>query len=210
MDREKLKARIVDHFKDIEEWGGGKGYRIFHSINVAETALRIAKEEKLEVDEDALYLAGISHDLRKDEVVKYGLMIYALERYKDIDSFTVGYLQNFYKDISFPKGLLEKVVEILNGIKSDNPKYVESKTLFDADELVNLGYSGIWRNFVTQSYMKHTMDQSMMHWVETEKAKQLEVADTLSFDFSKNLALKRIERCDEFFKKLKEEVENKD
>ncbi len=210
MDKGKIKELVQSHFKDIEEWGGGKNYRTYHSFAIADICDRIAKEEQIKVDEDALFLASVSHDLRKDEVVFCGLVIYKLERYKEIDVITSEYLGNFYKELNLDIDLLDKAARIVTEKDNGHPEYIESSILFDADELVNFGHAGVWRHFSFQGYLKNTMLDAMNNWFRSGKDSQLEVMRNLKFDFSKKLAKQRIERCDKFYTLLKQEVECRD
>jgi len=123
---------------------------------------------------------------------------------------TSEYLSNFYSVLNLDSTFLEKVAKIITQKDQENPEYIESKILFDADELVNFGYLSVWRQFSSQTYQKHTMLEALNNWTNADQPKQLKAMSELKFEFSKKLAQQRIQRCDEFFSMLNNEVENLD
>lgn len=207
--KEKLKKILHNAFKGSWELGGGAEFRYKHGVEVAEFALKIAKAEKLNVDYDALYVAGLFHDIGKVKAInESGEIDYESDANKNHEN-------TYFKDLKKYIGslvddaLIQKSADIIREELNDNSS-LERKVLKDADELGNFGYLQVWRTFNYTALTKQTFEQMLQFWESGNLEERKKWIDQLYFDTSKKVALKRYNRFANFIKTIKEESHGDD
>lgn len=131
MWRQKLATFIGQY--DHPSWG------ITHSERVYELALKLAKQQETDVDQDALLAAAYLHDVG------------ALEPYRqkgvDHAEWSAALAEEMLISVGFPSDKIPLVKEIILGhtVKADPPTSTEAIVFRDADFLDFLGAIGVAR-----------------------------------------------------------------
>ncbi len=206
--KEKLKTILENIFSDTWEKGGGYQYRYDHGVRVAEYALKIAKLENLEVDKDALYLAGLFHDIKKvDAANDEGEIIYESLECKNHGDVGRQDIVQRIKPYQLPlsQETLERAVEIIRGDGS-----IESKVLRDADEIGSLGYLQVFKACAYAVLSCKRVKAVLDHWLGPPLEDLKNKEEKLNFETSKKVARKRIQSFADFVFGLKKEIEGED
>lgn len=207
--RDKLKTILYEAFKDSWELGGGSQFRFKHGVEVAEFSLKIASGEKIELDVDSLYLAGLFHDIGKVKAItKTGEIDYESEANKNHENITPEFLREFVGELVSEQSI-SKAVEIIQEPVSAKCS-TERKVLKDADELGNFGFSQVWRtlNFIALSHQ--SFDQMLAFWKSGNLTEREKWIDQLFFEISKRTAKKRYKKFVSFLEQIENESLGKD
>lgn len=206
LNREKLKTILKEAFTDSFEKGGGKENRYFHGVRVARYCEKIAAAENLEVDNDALFLAGLFHDIGKIKAVgEAGYLDYGSEgnlKHHEIESRG---LQTLISGLVQDDALLEEVAGIIREHHNRETVVTEALVLQDADGLDNFGYLQIWRTFNYAALGKLNFEESLNYWKAEGRKERQEMLKNFKFDATKQVAKKRFEKLDCFMNEIEKE-----
>lgn len=188
---------------------GGYDYRYYHGVRVARYAFKIAKAENLEIDQDALYIAGLFHDIKKVEAIDdQGEIQYESTANKNHEKISSQYLSKYLEQASIPQKTIEKATQIIKGDGA-----TESKILNDADELGSFGYLQAFKASTFATLSKKGVNQVLKHWLSKDeynlKKSEAKIED-LNYKTSKKVAKKRISNFKNFLYGLKEEEKGDD
>lgn len=207
--KNELVSVLHDAFKGSWELGGGTEFRYKHGIEVAEFSIKIVNVENLEVDVDALYVAGLFHDIGKVYAINdNGEIDYESEANKNHENISIDDLKKHTSDIISDE-LTERAVGIIREELNENSS-LERRVLKDADELGNFGYSQVWRTFNFIALTKQTYAQMLEFWESGNMEDRKKWIDQLYFNISKKVAKERYERFADFIKVIQEESSGED
>ena len=206
----KVKRYINKLYSEYTERGGGYNYRYVHAVRVCNMALRYAEENNIEVDSETLALSCLLHDVGRVSFTN------GTEINKDLD------------DIYHCKEGAKKAKEILRELGVEDSELINHvsdiilnhhlinhelkiiEILQNSDDLDELGYLAVWRMFIFSSQKKRSPIDNCRYWVQQYPLAKKKVDSNFSIPFFKDLALKRLERCNDFIKKFEEELKSKD
>ena len=197
---------VNNAFKNSFERAGGENYRFYHSLNVANTALQIAKSLNLtEKQIDIIVLAGLFHDIGKIErIQKNGLLEGSrryetennLERHENVSARMVyDILKN-----DFSIDTIDTIASIIQDDMQDN---ILANVLHDADNISELGYTNICRLF-TYNYNR-SIEYTTDYYINEDKKKKEAKLPTLHFDISRQIAQERLDNTYDVLMNLKKE-----
>jgi putative nucleotidyltransferase with HDIG domain len=203
--KELLKQILFKAFKNSFESGGGKEYRYYHGIHVANLSWQIIKKEKLKVDRDLVYIAALFHDIGKVEAIdKNGKIDYASKANLYHDRIGSDYLSKYIGHLIVLEDI-DKIIKIIRESHS-NSASTECKILRDADELSNTGYMQIWRTVNDAAFTGKNIEQAIKYW-ESVGLKNLEKAvNNMFYGYSKLLAKEKLIIFKKFINSLKKEL----
>ncbi|WEL19466.1 HDIG domain-containing metalloprotein [Candidatus Nanohalococcus occultus] len=72
--RSKLESRLKEVFSDYRELAGGKNYRYHHLRSSRKYAVKLIETVDEEVDEKAVEIAALFHDIGRSEDIKDGYL----------------------------------------------------------------------------------------------------------------------------------------
>lgn len=198
-----LNLILKDTFVNVWELGGGTGFRYKHGLEVARFAVKIIEVEKLKIDKDIIYVAGLFHDIGKVNAINSNREIdYNSEGNLKHEDISIDFLSKYigkYVDQEF----IAKVVEIIT--EKDYSSSLERKVLSDADELGNFGFSQVWRTFNYCALSKQSFEQMLEFWKAGNLKDRKEWINKLNFDISKRVARSRFIRFEKFLQTIEEE-----
>ena len=211
LNRDKLKTVLKGAFAGSFEKGGGKENRYYHGARVARYCKKIATAENLEIDDGALFLAGLFHDIGKIEAVgETGYLDYDskgnLEHHKIENRSFKKLLGTFVDD----KSLLEKAGDIIREHHNPETRLTEAQILQDADELDNFGYLQVWRTFNYAALGELSFGESLDYWKKEGRQDRRKLLENLRFESSKRVAERRFEKLDRFMHEIDMEDRGED
>lgn len=203
--KSELKNILFNAFKNTEESGGGKEYRYFHGINVANITQGIIKAEKLQVDKDLLYFTALFHDIGK---------VKALNNESSIDYKSKGNLEHDNININFLNKYIGNTVPFKNQLKAieiihERPteqSSVECRVLRDADELSNFGYMQVWRMITDAAITKKNIHEAFNYWDNYGIQNLIDTNNRMFFAYSKKKATLNLKKFTRFIKSVKSEI----
>ncbi len=199
-----------------------------HVMRVYKLCMRLAENEK--VDLDVLKAAALLHDIARVKEDK--------DKTGKVDHAVLGaeMAERILKELNFPKEKIGKVKHCIlaHRFRSEiKPKTKEAKILFDADKLDVLGAIGIARAFMIAGEYNERMyaDVDIEEYIKenlvgakpdgrikdvSKHAPNLEfetkfkhIPKKLYTKKAKEIAKERMKFMEEFFKRLKEEIEGR-
>ncbi len=202
-----------------------------HTFRVLHLAKKIAKNEG-KADMEVIELAALLHDIArvKEDSDKTGNTDHAL--------LGAEMAEKILKRFGYPESKIHVVSDAIrtHRFRGENiPQTLEAKILFDADKLDAIGAVGIARAFMVagekgeplyrevpdlDSYKKENLVGGTLngrikdiskHSVNIEyETKFKKIPDRLFTDTAKKIARKRLTFMEEFFERLKEEIEGEE
>jgi len=201
----KLRAELIKAFKNIEETGGGKEYRYFHGIHVANLTQKIIKSERLRIDSDLLYVTALFHDIGKVKAVDgKSLIDYKSKGNLEHDSIGSDFIGIFIGDI-VSKETLVKMSEIIQETPATGAS-VECKVLRDADELCNFGNMQIWRMITDAALTKKNIPEAFKYWSDFGIQNLIDTSKKMFFDYTKTSAKKKLKVFVGYINDIKSEI----
>jgi len=196
-----------------------------HVMRVYRICLEIAKYEK-NVDFDVLKAAALLHDIAR------------VKEYQDTTGSTdhavlgAEMAERILRDLGYPEEKIEKIKHCIISHRfrsSVKPRTIEAKILSDADKLDVLGAIGIARSFMIAGkwgqriYLDVPLEEYVKENVVNGRIKDIRKhAPNLEFELkfkripeklytkkAKEIAKERLRFMEEFFKRLKEELEGR-
>lgn len=208
----KLVGMVKEAFGESYEKAGGRGFRYFHSLNVARIGKSICQE--LGYDEATTKLvmvAGLFHDIGKAERVGEGGLLDGSRQAEVENNLEVHeeLSAKFVRERLTNELSVEEQTKIaMMIVQHDAPQDELAKVLHDADELSEMGVMNIWR-MATYSAEKHRdMATAIAYWFDDERAIHLDKSSKLYLEVSRLMASQRIEAVDKYFNRLKKEISN--
>ena len=191
---------IKNLFSDRFEFGGGREFRFYHSLYVANLCNKICDDLKLsEEDKEIVILSAIFHDVGKSiEAFKY-----VDER--GFDKYEIIYNTGRHEDIGaeITRGILEnrslesnKIEKILEAISYKNSNSIYENILHDADNIAEIGLMGIWRFFYFKSCENKEVGGLYKFWFNKIRAIKLKDLESSKFEIAKELMGERVEIMD--------------
>ncbi|NCQ54628.1 hypothetical protein COT86_01380 [Candidatus Collierbacteria bacterium CG10_big_fil_rev_8_21_14_0_10_43_36] len=201
----KLRTELLNAFKNIEETGGGKEYRYFHGIHVANLTQKIIKNEKLEVDSDLLYITALFHDIGKVKAVdSKSLIDYSSKGNLEHDRISPDFIGRFIGNM-VSKETLIKMSEIIQEKPTVNSS-PECKVLRDADELCNFGNMQIWRMITDAALTKKSIPEAFKYWSDFGIQNLVDTSEKLFFNYTKTNAKKKLKVFVNYINNIKSEI----
>lgn len=206
----KLISILKSTFDNYWEAGGGKGYRVSHSIRVANYCSKFLMTpffKKMKLDKDAVLIAALFHDIGKIEAanikgeLKYNS--YGNKYHEKIGAFIVN---NFLGKVMKGANLQRKISRIIEDLKEEKPKFLETKLVKDADCLDNYGVIKIWRTITYAQYQNQQINRVYEYWDKEGKIKSKRELFFFYFKPIKLLAIKRYKKLNELIEEIK--IEN--
>ncbi|MEA3515238.1 MAG: HD domain-containing protein [Nanoarchaeota archaeon] len=206
----KVKKYINKLYSEYTERGGGYNYRYVHAVRVCNMAMRYVEENNIEIDSKALALSCLLHDVGK---VSFTDGVEINMDLDDIHHCKEGAKKA--KEILIGLGvedmvLIEHVSDVILNHHSTNHELKIVEILQNSDDLDELGYLNVWRMFNFSSQKKRPPFDTCSYWVKQYPLVKEKVDSNFSIPFFKDLALKRLERCNDFINKFEEELESRD
>ncbi len=203
--KNKLRVELLNAFKNIEETGGGKEYRYFHGIHVANLTQKIIKNEKLDVDRDLLYTTALFHDIGKVKAVDSRSSIdYNSKGNLEHDSIGPDFIGRFIGNL-VSKETLFKISEVIQEKPTINSS-VECRVLRDADELCNFGNMQIWRMVTDAALTKKNILEAFKYWSDFGIKNLIDTSEKLFFEFTKTSAKKKLRVFVNYINNIKSEI----
>ncbi len=212
----KFYYNIVNSYLgNLEEYGGGVGYRFDHSIRVFRLVKFLLKSKEVKkavapykkndkhLDEH-LMIAALFHDIGRAVIATKGKFIdYYHERDAEHDLLAVEIIEKELINILPAKSLkiIENLIINMQQIKAESPQQV----LIDADELDTLGLLKVYRMIKYSTYLKKCLEDDINHWWNHERFIVKKSIKRIKFPISKKLAKQRFQRIDNFFKTIQKE-----
>ena len=195
-----------------------------HVKRVFNTCITIAKNES-NVDLDVLLPAALLHDIARVKEIQ--------DETGEIDHAKLGseMAEAILDELGYKGDVIEKIKHciITHRFRSDNfPRTIEAKILFDADKLDAIGAVGLSRSYMLagQHGQKIYINKPIKEYMEDNTAENGRLKDIskhspmIEYEFkfkeipkklytkkAKELAKSRIKFMDEFFNRLKLEIE---
>lgn len=221
MDKEVKHKKIIEIVKDKLTCSA---HNLDHVFRVYNLCLLIAESEK-NVDLDILIPASLLHDIARVEESN--------DKTCQIDHAVLGSIiaENILKKLEYSDEQIEKIKHciITHRFRSGNePKTIEAKILFDADKLDVIGASGIARTFMLAGQFGQRLipaeslnDYLNSNTVENGRLKDIskhspiveyevkfkKIPDKLYTSKAKEIGRERLKFMDEYFKRLKLEID---
>lgn len=205
----KLISILKRTFDNYWEAGGGKGYRVSHSVrvmNYCSKFLKVPFFKKMKLDKDAVLIAALFHDIGKIEAanikgeLKYNS--YGNKYHEKIGAFIVN---NFLSKVIKDANLQRKISRIIEDLKEKKSKFLETKLVKDADYLDNYGVIKIWRTITYAQYQNRQINKVYEYWDEEGRLKSKRELSCFYFKPIKLLAIKRYKKLDKLIKEIKTE-----
>ncbi|MCK5026048.1 MAG: HD domain-containing protein [Nanoarchaeota archaeon] len=205
-----VKEYINRLYSEYTERGGGYNYRYVHAVRVCNMALRYVNENDVEIDSEALALSCLLHDVGKVSFTNGSEINMGLD---DIHHCKEGAKKA--KEILIELGvkdseLIKHVADVILNHHSINQELKIIEILQNSDDLDELGYLNVWRMFSFSSQKKRSPIDNCRYWAEQYPIAKKKVDSNFSIPFFKDLALKRLEKCNDFIKKFEEELKSQD
>lgn len=193
---EIIKSKFANRF----EFGGGRQFRFYHSLYVANLSSKIAESLNLrERERDIIILSALFHDIGKSiEAFKYvderGFdeyeIIYATGRHEDIGV-------DIARDIFSNSGLDKNSMElILQSISYKNSGSIYENILHEADNIAEIGLMGIWRFFYFKACENKDISGLKKFWFNKIRDIKLSNLDKCKFDVGRRVMKSNIEIVD--------------
>ncbi|MBU1043893.1 MAG: HD domain-containing protein [Candidatus Omnitrophica bacterium] len=203
---------LKDIFGNSIEKAGGKGHRFYHQLRVAHYCEKLANKVELPNDKlDNLILAALFHDIGKaPRIGEDGALDgshKADEKHGDhTDKNHVFYLLKQYLGHLHDEKSLNLVSDIISSKEME-----EYKILSDADNLDEVGLINIWKMFTYGGAFNVDIQETIDYYFNEDRPRLLEKSSTrLYYEFSKELAKKRIQRVDDVLNALISETLSED
>ncbi len=161
-----------------------------HVNRVVKMALFIAEREG--ADMEVVRKSAELHDIARDK--------------KDHAKESARIAREILRKQGYDEDFIERVVHCIEAHSfSSNvkPKTLEAKVLSDADKLDAMGAIGIARAFIFSGEIGRSIEETLRHFEE----KLLKLKDLIYTETAKRIAEKRHRFLLEFYKRLKEELE---
>lgn len=194
-----------------------------HILRVCNLCMHLAEQEK-DVELEVLIPAALLHDIarRKEDEDITGKIDHAL-----IGADMAG---GILQDLDYDRSLIDKITYCIRAHRFRSgfpPETVEAKILFDADKLDVIGAIGIarsfmlagqhgekmYKNILLEEYVRENIGpngrikDASKHTANLEfELKLKKIPDRLFTEKAKEIANKRIEYMEEFFKTLQQEI----
>lgn len=193
VDLTRINKIAEEYMRGHEDKNGREqGWIYFHGVRTAKIALRLSSECGLEADRDVLWIAGLFHDIAKNQ-----------ERHNERGADLA---EELLKD-HCPADLLERIVRTVrhhNQRKKSDSFPVEERIIQDADLIDHCGHIGVWVVFYLHGSHRESFDD---HAAYFQSDKQLGwrnyMQSHLNFAESKRILDERLRFEDAFFKEFR-------
>ncbi len=173
--------------------GNDDSHGLGHSLRVFCLALRLAKEEKLEVDPIRLALAALLHDIGRSWS-------------KDHAEESAKLAREIMIRCGFPEDVVEEVCQAIREHSYSSgrkPSTTLSKLLSDADKLDAMGVTGAARTFMESAFRGRSLEESLKHFEE----KLLRLHDHLETQAARKIGERRLHVLKIVYEELRRELE---
>lgn len=206
-DRKELESRLKQVFSDYRELAGGKNYRYHHLVSARKYALELIEHVDKNVDEEAVEIAALFHDIGRSEDIEDGYLdpIEAHEGHAETGESIV---EDHIGDL-LDSETLEKVEQAIGNHHSE-PESVEDKIVHDSDLLFKFGVHSLWRKIHYSSQNGETLPEALEYLNQTEFGRMESWLDELHLERSREVAEKRLEDLKDAVEKIEIEMEGKD
>ncbi|MFT8343723.1 MAG: HD domain-containing protein [Clostridium beijerinckii] len=221
MDTEMKHKKIMEIVQDKLTCSA---HNLDHVFRVYNLCLLIAQHEK-DIDLDILIPSALLHDIARVEESQ--------DKTGEIDHAVLGSViaEDILRTLEYEEEKIEKIKHciITHRFRTGNePNTMEAKILFDSDKLDVIGASGIARTFMLagQFGQRLTVNESLDEYikgntVENGRLKDVskhtpfieyevkfkKIPDKLYTDKAKEIGKERLKFMDEYFNRLKSEIE---
>lgn len=201
----ELRSILLNAFKNTEETGGGKEYRYFHGIHVADITQKIIKAEGLRVDNDLLYFTALFHDIGKIKALNNEALIdYKSKGNLDHDNINTGFLNKYVGQL-IPLEKQQRAIDIIHETPSQQST-IECKVLRDADELSNFGYMQIWRMATDAALTKKNILEAFSYWDSFGIQNLINTRKKMFFSYSRKKATTNLKKFTKYIEGIKSEL----
>lgn len=204
---EELKSKLKDEFSEYYENAGGKNYRYYHLKTTHKIAKRLAEELDVDADQDVVEIAALYHDIGRSEDIENGEMD-PFEGHKGHDKRGAKIVSDFVSEYVTEKQM-NKIEKAIRNHHSD-PETVEGKIIQDADNISNFGVNNLWRQFHYASENQASLEESLEYFWETATKDYQAQLRAMNFNYSREVAEKRLEKQKNAFQRIKEEMDAED
>ena len=164
------------------------GWTLYHGKRTGRIACHLRELLDLSVDPDALYVAGLFHDGRKDQEPHAEL---GAKRIRDLLSGLI------------PQESLTTICEAvsLHNKRMQSESFSDfTKLLQDADLIDHIGFIDIWMSFYWSGNKNESIDDHLAFYKgKTRKQTQDYMITHLNFDVSQEMFEERVKMSDQFF-----------
>ena len=208
----------------VEEKLTCSAHNLDHVFRVYNLCLLLAKYEK-DVDLEILIPSALLHDISRVEESQ--------DKTGEIDHAVLGSViaENILRKLEYEEEKIEKIKHciIAHRFRTGNePNTIEAKILFDSDKLDVIGASGIARTFMLAGQFGQRLisDESLDEYIKCNtvengrlkdvskhtpfieyEVKFKKIPDKLYTDKAKEIGKERLKFMDEYFNRLKSEIE---
>jgi len=205
----KIKKYIKKVYFEYTEKGGGKGYRYFHALRVSNMASKYASQTKDKINTKALTIACLLHDIGRINDAKDNVIDLDVSEKNHCEK-GANIAENLLKELNEKdKGLIKYVKKIILLHHSTNSDIKEVKILQNSDDVDEMGGLMVWRMFGYAIQMGEPPTKPVVYWKNEISKVKSKIETNLTIPFFKSLALKRLDRCNNFVKDFQEELESK-
>jgi uncharacterized protein len=164
------------------------GWTLYHGKRTGRIACYLRERLDLSVDADALYVAGLFHDVRKDQEPHAEL---GAKRIRELLSGLVPQESLF---------TICEAVSLHNKRKQSDSFSDFTKLLQDADLIDHVGFIDIWMSFYWSGNKNESItDHLKFYKGENRKQTQEYMITHLNFDVSLEMLEERIKKSEQFF-----------
>ncbi|AQS05977.1 HD domain-containing protein [Clostridium beijerinckii] len=221
MDTEMKHKKIIEIVQDKLTCSA---HNLDHVFRVYNLCLLIAQHEK-DIDLEILIPSALLHDIARVEESQ--------DKTGEIDHAVLGSViaEDILRTLEYEEEKIEKIKHciIAHRFRTGNePNTMEAKILFDSDKLDVIGASGIARTFMLagQFGQRLTVNESLDEYLEGNtvengrlkdvskhtpfieyEVKFKKIPDKLYTDKAKEIGKERLKFMDEYFNRLKSEIE---
>ncbi|AVK47276.1 phosphohydrolase [Clostridium sp. MF28] len=221
MDTEMKHKKIIEIVQDKLTCSA---HNLDHVFRVYNLCLLIAQHEK-DIDLEILIPSALLHDIARVEESQ--------DKTGEIDHAVLGSViaEDILRTLEYEEEKIEKIKHciITHRFRTGNePNTMEAKILFDSDKLDVIGASGIARTFMLagQFGQRLTVNESLDEYLEGNtvengrlkdvskhtpfieyEVKFKKIPDKLYTDKAKEIGKERLKFMDEYFNRLKSEIE---
>ena len=164
------------------------GWTLYHGKRTGRIACYLRERLDLSVDADALYVAGLFHDVSKDQEPHAEL---GAKRIRELLSGLV------------PQESLTTICEAvsLHNKRMQSESFSDfTKLLQDADLIDHVGFIDIWMSFYWSGNKNESIDDHLAFYKgKTRKQTQDYMITHLNFDVSQEMFEERVKMSDQFF-----------
>ncbi|MCL4367100.1 HD domain-containing protein [Patescibacteria group bacterium] len=197
-----------NYCQGFDEQAGGKNYRLYHQLRVAEAALKILKSGELsEASEKIVVLASLFHDIGKIAILKENntnIFMYdeeSMAKQKEHEAVGQKVLAELLSGLLTTQEITQ-IQQAIDSNVSDQERTPESKILSDADYLDELGVLNVYRMVTFAQFAHRDIQDTIRYWFEVDRTAKLAKVKNCYTPLAKREAQRRIKLQDRIMREM--------